>query len=60
MTRLPPVLVSADCHVTEPLDLWTRNLPPGMRDRGPRIERRDGRSAERDCGPVSGATVAHA
>jgi len=41
---LPPVLISADCHVTEPLDLWSRNLPPGMRDRGPRLERREGRA----------------
>lgn len=36
--------ISADCHVTEPLDLWTTRLPPALRDRGPRIERRDGRA----------------
>jgi predicted TIM-barrel fold metal-dependent hydrolase len=35
--------ISADCHVTEPHDLWTANLPPGQRDRGPRLEWRDGR-----------------
>ncbi len=36
--------ISADCHVTEPLDLWKANLPASLRGRGPRIERRDGRS----------------
>lgn len=40
MARL---LVSADCHVTEPRDLWERGLPPGLRSRGPRIEVRDNR-----------------
>lgn len=41
---LPRILISADCHVTEPLDLWSRNLPAAMRERGPRLEQRDGRS----------------
>ncbi len=36
-------VISADCHVTEPIDLWKRELPPSMRDRGPRLEVRDGR-----------------
>ena len=36
-------LISADCHVTEPMDLWKRRLPPSMRDRGPRLEVRGGR-----------------
>lgn len=36
-------LISADCHVTEPMDLWKRHLPPSMRDRGPRLEVRGGR-----------------
>ncbi len=36
-------LISADCHVTEPFDLWLRELPAGMRDRGPRLEMRDDR-----------------
>jgi predicted TIM-barrel fold metal-dependent hydrolase len=36
------VLISADCHVEEPHDLWTSHLPHGLRDRGPRIERVDG------------------
>ena len=35
--------ISADCHVTEPHDLWTANLPPGQREQGPRLEWRDGR-----------------
>ena len=34
--------ISADCHVSEPHDLWTRNLPPAMRERGPRRERGNG------------------
>ena len=38
-------LISADCHVTEPLDLWSKELPPSMRDKGPRIEFRNGRGA---------------
>ncbi len=42
---LPSPLISADCHVTEPTDLWSSALPSGMRDRGPRIEVRD----ERPC-----------
>lgn len=36
--------ISADCHVTEPLELWTANLPAGQRERGPRVEERDGRT----------------
>lgn len=36
--------ISADCHVTEPLDLWTKGLPAGLRERGPRVERRDDRT----------------
>ena len=36
--------ISADGHVTEPLDLWTTRLPAGMRARGPRLEVREGRS----------------
>ncbi len=35
--------ISADCHLTEPHDLWTSRLPPGQRERGPRLEWRDGR-----------------
>jgi predicted TIM-barrel fold metal-dependent hydrolase len=30
---------SADSHVLEPRDLWTRELPPSLRDRGIRCER---------------------
>ena len=41
MSRLA---ISADCHVTEPLDLWTANLPAALREKGPRLEVRDGRS----------------
>lgn len=36
-------LISADCHVTEPMDLWKTNLPASMRGRGPRLEVRGGR-----------------
>jgi predicted TIM-barrel fold metal-dependent hydrolase len=38
------LLISADTHVTEPMGLWTAGLPPHLRDRGPRIELRDGTS----------------
>jgi predicted TIM-barrel fold metal-dependent hydrolase len=36
-------VVSADCHVTEPGDLWLTQLPASLRERGPRIAVRDGR-----------------
>ena len=29
---------SAGSHVLEPVDLWQRELPPSMRDRGPVTE----------------------
>jgi predicted TIM-barrel fold metal-dependent hydrolase len=41
---LHPV-ISADGHLTEPFDLWARELPPGLRARGPRLEVREGRAA---------------
>jgi uncharacterized protein len=31
------IVVDADGHVCEPPDLWERNLPPSMRDRGLRV-----------------------
>ncbi len=34
---------SADSHVLEPLDLWRRELPPSMRERGPVVETVDDR-----------------
>ncbi len=34
--------ISADGHVTGPADLWSENLPPSLRDKGPRAEVRDG------------------
>lgn len=35
------VVVDADGHVCEPADLWERNLPPSMRDRGLRVRWND-------------------
>src|SRR5687767_14856997 len=32
-----PVVVDADGHVCEPMDLWERNLPGSMREMGPRV-----------------------
>ena len=32
-------LISADSHVNEPPDLWTKRVPQALRDRAPRIER---------------------
>ena len=39
MTR---ALISADNHVFEPVTLWQERLPQGFRERGPRVETRDG------------------
>src|SRR5215472_15363931 len=36
-----PIVIDADGHVCEPVDLWERNLPPSMRDRGPRVREND-------------------
>jgi predicted TIM-barrel fold metal-dependent hydrolase len=36
--EMDQLLISADSHVMEPLDLWTHHLPEPMRSRGPRIE----------------------
>jgi predicted TIM-barrel fold metal-dependent hydrolase len=33
-------VISADSHVTEPRDLWTRYIDPEFRDRAPRVEQR--------------------
>ena len=38
-TDFPP-LISVDDHIMEPRDLWERELPASMRERGPRVERR--------------------
>ncbi len=35
VSEMPPLL-SADCHVDEPHDLWYDRLPEGLRDRAPR------------------------
>jgi predicted TIM-barrel fold metal-dependent hydrolase len=32
-----PMVVDADGHVCEPVDLWERNLPASMREIGPRV-----------------------
>ncbi len=32
-----PLIISVDDHVMEPKDLWKQQLPPSMRDRGPRV-----------------------
>ena len=34
-------LISADSHVNEPPDLWTKRVSESLRDRAPRIERFD-------------------
>src|SRR5713226_9576415 len=39
---MPRLLISADSHVMEPPDLWTRYLPEHLRDHGPRFEIRAG------------------
>jgi predicted TIM-barrel fold metal-dependent hydrolase len=35
--RSQHVVIDADGHVCEPVDLWERNLPASMRGRGPRV-----------------------
>jgi len=35
--RTPHVVIDADGHVCEPVDLWEKNLPPSMRERGLRV-----------------------
>ncbi len=32
-----PLIISVDDHVMEPKDLWQRELPESMKDRGPRV-----------------------
>lgn len=39
--RSDHVVIDADGHVCEPVDLWERNLPPSMRERGPRVRYSD-------------------
>jgi predicted TIM-barrel fold metal-dependent hydrolase len=34
-----PRIISVDDHVLEPRDLWQRELPASLRDRGPRVSR---------------------
>src|SRR5205823_11690125 len=36
------LLISADSHVMEPVDLWTSGLPAQLRAHGPRVEPHDG------------------
>ena len=34
-----PDIISVDDHVMEPKTLWQEQLPPSMRDKGPRVSR---------------------
>ncbi len=34
-----PLIISVDDHIMEPRDLWQRELPASMRERGPRVVR---------------------
>src|ERR1700730_6091116 len=38
------LLISADTHVKEPVDLWTSGLPEHLRALGPRVDVRDGQT----------------
>ncbi len=40
--RSAHVVIDADGHVCEPVDLWERELPASMRERGPRVRYDDG------------------
>ncbi|HLQ31348.1 MAG TPA: amidohydrolase, partial [Chloroflexota bacterium] len=35
------IIISADSHVMEPVDLWTERLPVSLRDQVPIFEKRD-------------------
>jgi len=37
LQRSEHVVIDADGHVCEPVDLWERSLPASMRERGPRV-----------------------
>lgn len=45
--------ISADGHVSEPADLWSKNLPASLREAGPRVEVREGKI----CMVVEGRTI---
>jgi predicted TIM-barrel fold metal-dependent hydrolase len=47
------LLISADTHVKEPVDLWTSGLPDHLRGLGPRIDVSDGET----CMMVEGTVV---
>jgi predicted TIM-barrel fold metal-dependent hydrolase len=34
-----PMIISVDDHILEPRDLWVRELPPSLRERGPHVVR---------------------
>ena len=34
-----PLIISVDDHILEPRDLWQQELPPSLRERGPRVVR---------------------
>ena len=34
---MKPLIVDADGHVCEPVDLWEARLPAALRERGPRV-----------------------
>jgi predicted TIM-barrel fold metal-dependent hydrolase len=38
-----PWMISVDDHILEPRDLWQRELPASMRDRGPKVSREKAR-----------------
>ncbi|HSV47789.1 MAG TPA: hypothetical protein VLJ58_18515, partial [Ramlibacter sp.] len=42
MSRDPRFVFSMDSHVVEPRGLWQEGLPPALRDRALRAERREG------------------
>jgi predicted TIM-barrel fold metal-dependent hydrolase len=44
--RSAHVVIDADGHVCEPVDLWERELPPSMRERGPRVRYSDGAATQ--------------
>jgi hypothetical protein len=37
MVTSPEVIISADSHVFEPVDLWEKRIDRRFRDRGPRF-----------------------
>ena len=53
---LEDVLISADSHAVEPVDLWEKRLPAAFRDRAPNFRKQRPRGGRSPLHPDSQAT----